>query len=433
MLERSGIVKDNLLDKWGADLSSMWGHFWGHKAGVNANFAVNSREMPTLNLSDFSIDLRRVSERFWRLLGEAKSKCQHLDHAPLLPGFLQEMHLVSLVRGIQGTTAIEGNTLTVEEVRAIIERRSHLPPSMQYQEQEVQNVLRILDAEIAKPRSSSDLHQDRLCKWNGDLLKGLDVESHVKPGKYRTESVHVGRYLCPSPATIPDLMGHFFKWYGEMFRDVPEGFHRIEAAIIKAIVAHLYFVLIHPFGDGNGRTARMIEWFTLDCAGIPSSATHLLSDHYNLTRAVYVRKLDEASVGGDPMPFLIYALEGFVDKLGEQLKTIYRQYVALVFAETVRQTDLGKTHGTIERRRELAIAIAMRGKAVRWNEMPSLTPSLTEAYRGATLKTVSRDLSALEAAELVVFEAGGWVPQVSQLFWKQRRAPAKAVKSRSAA
>jgi len=103
----------------------------------------------------------------------------------------------------------------------------------------------------------------------------------------------------------------------------------MSTAIIKAVVAHPYFVLIHPYGNGNGRTARLIEWRTLDAAGIATPATHLLSNHYNLTRTRYYQMLDRASLVGDTTPFFEYAIEGFMDQLEEQLKHFHGQYANL--------------------------------------------------------------------------------------------------------
>lgn len=71
-------------------------------------------------------------------------------------------------------------------------------------------------------------------------------------------------------------------------------------AILKAIAAHLYLAWIHPF-DGNGRTARLMELRLLLAAGVTTPATHLLSNHYNLTRGEYYRQLDAASRTGNPL------------------------------------------------------------------------------------------------------------------------------------
>ena len=79
---------------------------------------------------------------------------------------------------------------------------------------------------------------------------------------------------------------------------------------MKAVVAHLYIAWIHPFGDGNGRTARLLELQILLGAGFPVPTCQLLSNHYNQTRTEYYRELDLASHRRSPTEFLVYALEG---------------------------------------------------------------------------------------------------------------------------
>ena len=101
---------------------------------------------------------------------------------------------------------------------------------------------------------------------------------------------------------------------------------RTASAILRAVVVHLYVAWIHPFGDGNGRTARLAEFLILAGEGVPSPCAHLFSNHYNITRAEYHRQLDRSSRAnsgrGDPLGFLLYSLQGFVDGLREQSRFI---------------------------------------------------------------------------------------------------------------
>ena len=66
-------------------------------------------------------------------------------------------------------------------------------------------------------------------------------------------------------------------------------------AFLRAVLAHVYIAWIHPFGDGNGRTARLVEFAILTAAGVPAISAHLLSNHYNATRDAYYRQLNQAS------------------------------------------------------------------------------------------------------------------------------------------
>ena len=68
-----------------------------------------------------TFDLRQVNNmgpRPWMLMGEARSKCQHLAGAPLQPALAEALNQVTLIKGAQATTAIEGNTLTEQQVAA---------------------------------------------------------------------------------------------------------------------------------------------------------------------------------------------------------------------------------------------------------------------------------------------------------------------------
>jgi Fic family protein len=115
----------------------------------------------------------------------------------------------------------------------------------------------------------------------------------------------VGNVYRGAPAEdCEHLLERLCEWLNGQDFTPREGMDAIYA-ILKAVVAHLYLAWTHPFGDGNGRTARLIEFHILLSAGVPSPAAHLFSNHYNLTRAEYYRQLDRASKSGDDLiPFL---------------------------------------------------------------------------------------------------------------------------------
>jgi hypothetical protein len=74
-------------------------------------------------------------------LGEAASKCEHIAGVPLRPLVAHELHQLYLAKGVLGTTAIEGNTLSEEQVRQILKGELKLPPSKEYLQQEIENIL----------------------------------------------------------------------------------------------------------------------------------------------------------------------------------------------------------------------------------------------------------------------------------------------------
>ena len=80
----------------------------------------------------FKADLSRFDYKLWIALGEAVSKCEHLANVPLQPNVAKELHFLYLAKGIRGTAAIEGNTLSEDEVKDRMEGKLVLPPSQEY-------------------------------------------------------------------------------------------------------------------------------------------------------------------------------------------------------------------------------------------------------------------------------------------------------------
>lgn len=123
---------------------------------------------------------------------------------------------------------------------------------------------------------------DDIKSYNALVLQNLPLDEYVVPGEIRTRSMGVARYLAVPAKDCENLLKRLCYWLNEEFK-APKGY-TIAFGILKAIVSHVYLAWIHPFGDGNGRTARLVEFQLLLSAGIPSAAAHLLSNHYNQTR-----------------------------------------------------------------------------------------------------------------------------------------------------
>jgi len=369
---------------------------------------------------DFKLDLRPVSALTWVLLGEAKSKSQHVGRALLSPGAAAELLEVYLVKGMLATTAIEGNTLSEEEVRQIIDRSLDLPPSREYLEREVENVLAAYN--VAREELLDDpqlpFSVARLCEYNRLILDGLELEEGVVPGEIRRHSVVVGSYRAAPAEEAEDLLRGLCDWLNGDEFGPPASAPQLAAplAIVKAIVAHLYLAWIHPFGDGNGRTARLLELQILLGAGFPVPTCQLLSNHYNLTRSEYYRQLALSSRDPDGvLSFLRYATQGFVDQLQEQLEVIRKVQFEDRWEQFVYQS-LGDRRGESDNRRlhlvlDLSRAFQATGIPVAKQDIPTLTPRLARAYAAKTEKTLSRDLNAIRETGLLRQEPGrGWAP-----------------------
>jgi Fic family protein len=353
----------------------------------------------------FQIDLAKMAPTFWMLLGEARSKCDHLTKVPMPPEYARDLHLVTLTKGVHATTAIEGNTLTESDVQQIV-RNSQAPLSDDYRIREVENVLRayndIKDQIAVGTRPVLTPH--RIMQFNAQVLDGLELSTEVKPGRMREHSVTVGKYRGPDAANCERLVQEMCDWLN---RDefVGQGPMRIPIAIIRASLVHLYLAWIHAFGDGNGRTARLCEYLVLVTSGVPTSAAHLISNHCNNTRDEYYRQLQYASEsGGDVSRFLTYCATGFVKELHEQLNSVYERQFRLTWSEYVGTKAPGRDLAVRERRR--LIAEELFGQNIGGDQITLLSPDLARTYARISSKTLGRDLQELLQVGLLLESNG---------------------------
>ena len=345
----------------------------------------------------FSVDLSRMTPQLWVMLGECQSKCEHIAGVPLRPGTARRLYQIYLAKGALATTAIEGNTLSEEEVRKHLEGQLRLPPSREYLAQEVGNIMqecnRLLDqVETGKPLP---LTPAIIKDLNRAVLNKLPLEEDVVPGQIRRHSVTVARYRGAPAQDCEFLLQRLCSWLdSETFR-APPGMG-IVYAIIQATLAHLYLAWIHPFGDGNGRTARMVEFQILLGSGVPAPAAQLLSNHYNQTRTDYYRQLHaSSSAGGDPLAFIGYAIRGFVDGLRAQINDIREQQLDVAWRNYVHERFADKRTPAHIRRRHVVLDLSRQADPVPRGKLAELTTRLARAYAQKTEKTLTRDVNIL--------------------------------------
>lgn len=298
-------------------------------------------------------------------------------------------------------------------MRERVEGTLQLPPSQEYLGQEIHNIVEAVNriADEVIEGGSTPITVGMVREYNRLVLKGLPLPDEVVPGELRKHSVVVGKYLAAPWEDCEELLEKLVAWLNGPGFDVPDSHPDMHLVygIIKAILAHLYLAWIHPFGDGNGRTSRLLEFELMIAAGVPVPAAHLLSNHYNLTRAEYYRQLDISSKsGGDIIPFLCYAAQGFVDGLREQISHIRIQQMDVAWQNYVYDAFHAAPSATAHRRRALVLELGKRIGPVPKSELRQLSPKVAESYAGKTVKTLSRDLNALRKMGLVEQAPDGW-------------------------
>ena len=358
----------------------------------------------------FDVRLDTSPPAFWIALGECHSKCEHLAGTPLAPELDKHLHQVYLAKGVAATTAIEGNTLSEEQVLQHIQGKLTVPPSQEYLKQEVDNIIQgcnlILD-EIKKG-TQPPLSIERIKRLNGIVLNKLAFDDpDIVPGQIRKHTVGVGTYRAAPAEDCEFLVSRLCEWLnGDVFHPKPG--MELMYAIIRAIIAHIYIAWIHPFGDGNGRTARLIEVQILLSSGVPSPAAHLLSNHYNKTRTEYYRHLDTAKK--DVLSFLSYAISGFRDGLRDEIEVLRFQQWEIAWVNHVHKMFDKLKGGPHNRRKYLVLDLSEQQAPVAFADLCEISPRVAVAYKDRSYRTLLRDLKQLVQMDLITIDenSGHW-------------------------
>lgn len=223
------------------------------------------------------------TEALLPILARLEEKKQQLDALRPLPDYaLRSLRQSLRTEFSHHSTAIEGNSLTLSETRIVLEDGLTVKGKSLHEHFEVHNhheALAFVErlSERALPLSTHQLHEIHAL-----LLQKIE---HDFAGRYRTMGVRItgANFVPPNALKVAALMDELMAWC----HNLPAAVH----PVIKAAVFHHRFVWIHPYFDGNGRTARLATALLLMQAGYPP-AFILVQD-----RKRYYAALNAANAG----------------------------------------------------------------------------------------------------------------------------------------
>jgi Fic family protein len=208
------------------------------------------------------------------------------------------------VRNTHSSTAIEGNPLTLEQVRAVEEGRD-VPAVAARARREVVNYFAGLRFVEKNAKRSPITHEEILALHR--TIAG-DVMDQGMAGRYRTIAVRVGRYMPPPAEDVSGLMFELLDWWNK-------GSARLSPVLSSAIV-HYRFEAIHPFADGNGRTGRALALWELYRRGFDTHHIFSVDEFYWEDRPRYYAALDAVRREGEDLTgWLEYSAEGLLKTL----------------------------------------------------------------------------------------------------------------------
>ena len=202
-------------------------------------------------------------------------------------------------RNVHASTAIEGNPLTLEQVRALEEGRE-LVASDGRSNREVLNYFAGLRY-VEKHALKKSIRHGDLFELHRILAD--TVMDQGSAGSYRTISVRVGRHFPPAAVDVSGLMFELLEWWNKKSIEL--------SPVLSSAILHYRFEHIHPFADGNGRTGRALALWELYRRGFDSHHIFSVDEYYWEDRPGYYTALDAVRVAGEDLTgWLEYCAEG---------------------------------------------------------------------------------------------------------------------------
>lgn len=252
------------------------------------------------------------------------------------------------------STTIEGSTLTPGEVEEV--SRGGRPNKPEFHIQMVKNYLLGIQWVRSQKRVSGISERDILAVHK---IIGLRAVDDGPVGQYRRVQVYVGKYTPPAAAKVPALMGRFVKLLNTPWQE----YH----PVISSALAHLSIASIHPFRDGNGRTARLAAAWELYRRGFDSLHIFTVDDVLLENRSIYYAQLDNARSPDGASDWIEY----IADVTAEGLDRAYKR----ILQEGRKRKDVGPLSQT---QQKLLKLLSSRGPM----DVPAMAKSLMISRQG---------------------------------------------------
>lgn len=245
-----------------------------------------------------------ISPRLLSLVESVAALRTQIQSATVELSWVPALQKDTRTRNVHASTAIEGNPLTLEQVRALADGRE-LAASDQRSQREVLNYfagLRYIEKNANKKR----IRHDDVLKLHRLLAAG--VMDQGEAGRYRSTGVRVGDYVAPRAADVSGLMFELLEWWNSEAEQL--------SPVLSSAILHYRFEAIHPFADGNGRTGRALSLWELYRRGFDTHHIFSVDEFYWEDRPRYYAALTAVRRAGEDLSeWLEYCAEGLQQTL----------------------------------------------------------------------------------------------------------------------
>jgi Fic family protein len=276
----------------------------------------------------------RYTHKIVRLLTRISSAREVILNSPLIPKWEISLRRDAIIQSAHSSTSIEGNRLSLEQVSDLAHGRE--VTATRKDKQEVLNYLNTL-GDIGKLLTEDKMSEKDILSIHRRVTSNT-LEHPEDCGIYRNRYVVVANrntgeiiFRPPENKDVPELVRKLVTWLNS------EEANELDP-VIEAGIAHYEFVRIHPFIDGNGRTARILSTLILYKRGFDAKQFFCLDDYYDSDRPAYYKALQ--GVDQETLDLTGW-LEYFVEGVNVSLEAV-KVRVARLSSERLRKTRRGQ-------------------------------------------------------------------------------------------
>ncbi|HUV71463.1 MAG TPA: Fic family protein [Clostridia bacterium] len=340
----------------------------------------------------------RITNKILQNIGTIEASREVINNAPLIPAYEKQFQQEAAVSTIHHGTHIEGNELSFTQAAGVLEGRHIIAGERDIQEIiNYRNVLKYLEQLLekeGKEDSAFDYTEKQILKIHAEVVERIVADE--QRGKFRKVQVvlrnaQTGEVVFrPPPAPeVPYLVKDFLAWLNS-----PEG--REIHPIIRSGIAHYVITSVHPFTEGDGRTARGLATLILFAEGYDIKRLFSLEEYFDKNAYEYydaLRQTDLTNESDFAQRDLTGWLEFFTKGLAIELARVKDKVRRISLDGKIKEKLGGKQIALNERQMKLMEYIEVRGQA-KMKELTPLLPMISE-------DTILRELHSLIKHKLI--------------------------------
>jgi Fic family protein len=323
---------------------------------------------------------------------------------PSFPDSTQDIIRDELVSAIGSTLAIEGVVFKEGEIKEILQKTD--PKELLQREQQAvinsRSVYHYITKTIDKCKEEFVYKDEHILNIHKTFTENINYIGN-KPGAYRTTGAFFGEprkaSFCGTYTDVYQAMNEYINWLNQKKEGILTG-----NLIAKAIMAHYYLAEIHPFGDGNGRTARAVEAMVLYANGANPYCFWSLANFWSANRNEYIFYLGNIRETCNPLDFIIWGAKGYLEQVKRIKERILIKVKQLMLQDYVRWLFNNKNRQPPEKKINQRICdvlflLTHSGK-IPFEKFRS-SPAYKSLYHHTSNMTQNRDFSKMKSLKLI--------------------------------